>query len=151
MGVVLLNRDTLPELLRRLEQVDGTVKPLWGKMNAPEMFAHLTHNIRMALEEVPTPDESSWFKRAVLRRLIFHVLPWPKGRIAAPSYFIVPAEGDIDFERQRLREAMARFVDRATTEPFRRVRNPYFGPLPLSYWCRTLGIHVDHHFRQFGV
>lgn len=83
MGVVLLNRDTLPEFLRRLDDVDGAAKPLWGKMNAPEMFAHLTNNIRMALEEVPTPDESSWFKRAVLRRLIFHVLPWPKGRIAA--------------------------------------------------------------------
>ena len=45
------------------------------------------------------------------------------------------------------------FVEVVTTRPefFAGRRHPIFGPLSDTAWMRWAYLHMDHHFRQFGV
>lgn len=151
MAAVLLTRETLPRFISRLERIAPDTRPQWGRMTPLELMPHLNVHVRMALGEEQPPDESNWFTRNVLRWMVFHGPPWPKGRIKAPEYFLVPPQETFEAERAKLIDSLRRYAEEAEREPDKRVLNPVFGPCTLRYWGRMLGMHIDHHLRQFGV
>lgn len=146
-----LNRQTLSAFEGRIEALRPGQPPRWGRMTPTQMLAHLHRTLLVSLGEVEVPDRSNWLTRTIGRWLVFHVLPWPKGRAKSPPEYVAEPAGDFVFERDRLVEAMHRFVEAAETEPERRERSPLLGPMTLRYWRRVHGIHFDHHLRQFGV
>ena len=46
------------ELLERLERLAPEAKPRWGKMNAPQMLAHLRSWMQMAKGELKTANKN---------------------------------------------------------------------------------------------
>lgn len=151
MSATILNRDTIPRFAERLRAIPEQATPLWGRMRPLELMPHLRTNVQFAIEEVVPPDECTWLTRYLLRPLVFHVIPWPKGRIKGRDYMLPAPEGSLDDERERLIAAMERYVEAAAREPGRVTRNPVFGPMTLRYWGRVIGMHTEHHLRQFGV
>ena len=47
-----LNPDDRRELKGRVKQLSAERVPIWGRMTAPQMLAHLTDSLRMALGEL---------------------------------------------------------------------------------------------------
>lgn len=147
----LLQAASKPHFLERIAKVQPDSSRLWGELDPAGMMAHLRRSIEISLGEVEVEDISNFFMRTAGKVAILYLLPWPKGKIKAPSEFTPPPEGDLDAERARLSEAMDRFLEALTNEPTRRTRNPAMGMLTLKTWSRVHGLHFDHHLRQFGA
>ena len=148
---MLFDRRNLPVFKSRLAAIRPNSACCWGTMTPEQMLAHLRRSVEISLGEYAVKDVSNILSRTVIRWLVFHVLPWPKGKLKVPAEWIPEPEEDIETERRRLGEALERFITAAEREPNRRSINPFFGPLSLAYCRRVHGKHFDHHLRQFGA
>ena len=148
---MLLFEETQSRFTDRLRAITPKSERVWGRMTPGEMMTHMNRMFEVSLGEVEVQDESNLFTRIVLRRLAFHIMPWPKGKINAPAYLLPPASEDLEADREALIGAMDRFVNAVKDRPLTRTRHPAFGLLTLSYWRCVHGMHFDHHLRQFGV
>lgn len=159
-GLRLLRRPTLWEeshrrvLLARLHRLSPTATPRWGRLDAPQMLAHLSDAARLALGELTAPAQNRGVARvlrhAPAKQLLVYVLPFPRRVPKVHALFTTAPAGwahDVDalewlFERL---SAHAREPRAAWPE------HPFFGRLSTRAWgvlgCR----HMDHHLRQFGV
>jgi hypothetical protein len=123
----------------------------WGKMNSPQMVAHLCKSMEQAMGEVVPP-------RIFLGRIIGHFLkpfvlgndsPMKRNSPTVPG-FAITDDRDLTDERKQL----YRLIDRAaaigptgcTTHP-----HSFFGKLTPEQWGILMYKHFDHHLRQFGV
>jgi len=151
-AVIILSNETLPKIKERLSGINADTKPAWGKFDPPHLMAHLVRNIEIGLAEIEVADDSKPIVRGFMKWFAFHSgFPWPKGKLPAPPIFLPEPQGDFESERNRLYDALDRFVAAANKEPGRITVNPIIGPLTLDYWRRTIGMHFDHHLTQFGV
>ena len=137
------------ELLRRLEMLRPDAAPRWGRMNCPQMLAHVNDALRMATGELPTAPKKLALRYPPLKQLIIYVLPFPKG---APTARELVARADRAVwatERAAFSAVLAQFAARrdATDWPL----HPAFGRLSRRAWGVLAYRHIDHHFRQFGV
>jgi hypothetical protein len=124
----------------------------WGKLEPVGMVCHMARVMEISLGDHPVEDRSNFITRSrLVRWLVLETLPWPKGRIKAPSFFTPAPEGELEDELKALLAAMERFAREMEANPDRRVTHPVFGPLTLRYWGVLHGLHFDHHCRQFGV
>ncbi|HEX04595.1 MAG TPA: hypothetical protein ENH10_05480, partial [Bacteroidetes bacterium] len=62
-----LNEDHIERYLRRVESIPLNRRPLWGGMDAGQMFAHLRRSLELALGDYPEPDHSIWLTRIIGR------------------------------------------------------------------------------------
>lgn len=146
----LLDRTTMAQYLERIEALRPDTKPQWGKLDATGMVAHLTQSFRISLGEVPVTDRSNWFLRRFGVIMAFGPLPIPRN-VTGPAEFFPKSVAEFEEEKRAWREAMERFVAAAESDPDRKHVSPLMGPLPLRTWQRIHAVHMDHHFKQFGL
>lgn len=154
----LSNSADKQQIIARLQKIQPTAERRWGKMSAPQMICHLADSFRVTTGEKPwelkrvqvTPIPiPAWFVKWFALELPF---PWPKGTPTRPE---VDADAGgtrpADFEGD-CRELL-RLVERFTGQPrdFQFQPHPIFGPMSEAEWMRWGYLHMDHHFRQFGV
>jgi hypothetical protein len=142
-----IERD-LQALLERLGRLTPQHQARWGKMNAPQMVAHLIDWKRMALGDLPCKPKKVPLRYPPIKQLVVYWLPWPKGVPTARELLSgKPASWDADVaELRALVERLAR-RDRDAPWP----RHPGFGTLSRRAWGVLTYRHMDHHLRQFGV
>lgn len=133
----------------RVGRLNPDARPLWGKMNASGMMAHLTDSYRMVLGELPVKSKNLPIRYTPLKQLIIYVLPFPKGAPTAPE-LIARVDHAVLADEQRafgtLLEKLGA-VTPATTLP----AHPAFGPLTHKQYGALIARHTDHHLRQFGI
>jgi hypothetical protein len=135
------------ELDQRICRLTPEHRPLWGRMTAPQMVAHLAEAMRMATGELAIPMRRTPFRYPVLRQLLVYVAPMPKGLPTAKELQREP--GAWEAEVADLRGMLERFAARDRTAPW--PAHPVFGPLGAHAWGVLALRHCDHHLRQFGV
>jgi hypothetical protein len=133
-------------LVARLDRLSPDATPLWGKMTAPKMLAHITDAFRMALGELSVkPKRIPLVGSFPFKQLAIYVIPFPKSSPTAPE-IIARAPEAFDVEKANVKELLARLAGNVTY-----AAHPIFGTLSPAAWG-TLGYkHLDHHLRQFGV
>lgn len=151
MAAFVLTREQLPEFKARFERIGEQSQRQWGELTPAGMLRHLRRITEISLAEIEVQDQSNWFKRTIFCWLVFHVLPWPKGKIKVPPVFLPEAQGDVTLERKALLETLERFVAASEKEPARKTTHPLFGPRTMENWRLIHGKHFDHHLRQFGA
>lgn len=152
MPVTFLTAATAGQFKERLRAIPADGQPRFGKLQPPALMRHLRKVLEVSLEEVKEPDISNIMTRSVLRYLFFHVFTnWPKGKIKAPDSFTPEPEGAFEEEREKALAAVDRFVVAQQENPARKTLSPLLGPITLAYWGRVHGIHMEHHFKQYGV
>jgi hypothetical protein len=137
------------ELQVRLLNLTSDRKPLWGRMNAPQMVTHLSDALRMALGELTVAPKKLPLRYFPLKQLVLYCLPFPRGAPTAPELISrSPADWKMcTAELQALREQFATRDPNDTWWP----EHPAFGPLSGRAWGKLVYKHTDHHLRQFGV
>ena len=136
------------ELCTRLDRLQASASPKWGRMTAPQMLCHCTDALRMVSGAVPTAPKNVPIRFPPLKQLIIYWLPWPKGVPTAPE-LLARAPSEWHGELVTLREELAALVKRGRSGPF--VPHPAFGRLTPRAWGVLVYRHLDHHLRQFGV
>jgi len=120
-------------------------------MTSPQMVCHLNRSLKMALGDLAIPVRKTFLGNRVVRHLVIHRLPFPKGAPTSPM-LQTPAEeaaGRFEADRAEMRELVARFgrcVPEGIWAP-----HPAFGDLSGRDWGVLVARHMDHHLRQFGI
>jgi hypothetical protein len=142
------------ELRRRLDGLRPEATPAWGNFSAPQMLAHITDTLRMAMGELPVEARLApvWVRTAPMKQLLLYVLPFPKNLPTAPALVArgqqIPAS-NWAAERAAFDAALERIGNRAPDGPW--PTHPFFGPLSARAWKIFQYRHCDHHCRQFGI
>jgi hypothetical protein len=144
----LSNAVARKELLDRLERLRPETTPLWGKMTAPQMLAHLADWMLMAKGELKTAAINRPLRYPPLKQLVIYWLPFPKGVPTAPELIRgeIP-EWTVEYAAVRRHVQSFEKLDPKTTWP----EHPVFGKMTPKAWCVFAYRHMDHHLRQFGI
>jgi Protein of unknown function (DUF1569) len=145
----LLQPKPYEDMLERLDKLSPSSQAQWGKMNVAQMLAHVTANLEMAMSDKKVTQVfigrifGSIAKRQILTKGLSKNTPTaPDLKISDQRHFHKEQEG--------LRLQLERFFSEGeagiTQQP-----HPFFGHLTANEWARLQYIHVDHHFKQFGV
>ena len=140
-----IDRRVLKERARRLTA--DTVAQ-WGKMNAPQMVAHLTNAMRMATGDLAVQGKRHPARLFPLKQLLIYVLPMPKNLPTAKELISrapEPFNGEVESFSAALDDFASRPADYAWP------RHPLFGAMSRRDWGTLTYRHCDHHLRQFGV
>lgn len=147
----IYEQSTVDELISRLDKIKADQVPLWGKMNASQMLAHLCVGYEGAYTE--NPKRPPFLMRILLRLLVKPMVtgnkPYKKGSPTGKE-FIIADERDFEKEKARLIDFIKQSAQDGPTY-FEGRENPNFGVLTAKEWSTVLYKHADHHFRQFGV
>ena len=144
----LSNARVRQEMLARLERLRPESTPLWGRMTAPQMLAHLADWMLMVKGELKPAAKKKALRYPPLKQLVIYWVPFPRGVPTAPELISrKPSEWAI--EQAALREHFQWFenLDPKMTWP----AHPLFGKMTPNAWCVLAYRHTDHHFRQFGI
>ncbi len=142
---------TTEETFKRLEKLSYVTKPLWGKMNAAQMLAHLNISYDLAYDRIQSP--ASFFGKLMLKLFVKPIVtnekPYSKNSRTAPV-FIVADERDFEKEKsifinniKDTESKGAAFFDGKVSSSF--------GAMTAKEWSNQFYKHIDHHFTQFGV
>lgn len=147
MAPTLYDASRRDELARRLATLPHDRAALWGKFTAPQMISHLLEAYRMSRGEIVLPQRP-FPLRWLVRRLLIHVLPFPKGAPTAPEMLSrKPDAWEADVAAlQAAIGAVRRPMAGAVL-----ATHPLFGHMSAHDWGVLLYKHTDHHLRQFGV
>ena|SRR6185369_6838299 len=147
----LWNPQSRVALSARINRLTPQTPPLWGRMNAEEMVAHVTRGMRMGLGELETHTRNTILRYWPLKHVFVYLLPFPKAKAKAPRELVTRgvSVGEWSASVAELRSTLDRFatLDRQKTWP----AHPVFGPLTGRAWGALGWRHLDHHLRQFGV
>ena len=135
-------------LLARLDGLEATASARWGQFTAPRMVSHLISAARMALGEESCKDRPSFLSNRVVRYLVIHVLPFPKGAPTARDMLArAPESWPLDIA------ALKALIERAAANGRDGVwaRHPAFGAISGHDWGVLIHKHVQHHLTQFGA
>jgi len=144
----LWNEQDRRELQERVVRLAPDSQRRWGKMTAPEMVAHLSDALRMALGDLPCESKRLPIRYPPLKQLIVYWLPFPKGAPTAPELVGRSAmswRGEVS-DLILLMDRFARQPEGCTW-----AEHPGFGRLSRRAWGVLKYRHMDHHLRQFGV
>lgn len=137
-------------LLARLDRLEAATPRQWGSMTPAQALAHCA-----------VPLESVTGLHPMRQRLIGKLLAWlVKGKVLGDQPFgrdsptdkdfVVKDDRDLDAERGRVKELVARFAERGPGKAAE-AEHAFFGRLSGEEWGRLMAKHLDHHLRQFGV
>ncbi|HWL39805.1 MAG TPA: DUF1569 domain-containing protein [Gemmatimonadaceae bacterium] len=144
----LWNARERESVIERLGRLSPDARPRWGRMNAPQMLAHLARWMQMADGGMETADMKLPYRYPPLKQLVIYWLPWPQGVPTAPE-LVCTEQFDWASESAAVRRLVHTFEKRDPRAPW--PVHPAFGKLTSRAWGVLGYRHIDHHFRQFGV
>lgn len=146
----LFERETIDEVITRIDKLHPATQRQWGKMDVAQMMAHCSASLDMASGRHNTP-------RAFVGRLIgpffksiyTNEKPFSRSSPTDPK-LVVSDPRDFLREQEQLKLKVRQFHEGGETQCTRHP-HPFFGALPPQDWARGMYKHLDHHLRQFGA
>ena len=151
----IFDRAACDALIGRINRLTTASKPVWGKMNAAQMLAHVSKPYEMVCDPNygATHKRPNAFARFLLKRFLKPIVvgpkPYAKNSRTAPS-FVVADERELEAERKRL----IGYIDQVQawgTKHFDGKDNHSFGVMTAQEWNNLFAKHLEHHLRQFGL
>lgn len=98
--------DGYAEVVSRIRTISPDRRPLWGKLNPPQILAHMADQIRMGLGDIPARRGAGMMSVPPINYLAIYVFPWPHGAKGPHEAFTTnPASWEDD--RQQLHWALS--------------------------------------------
>ncbi len=143
--------NTTAETIARIDQLNADSKPVWGKMNAAQMFAHCAVAYEMVYtDKHPAPGGFMKFMlKAFVKKGVVNEVNYKRNLRTAPQ-FIIANERDFEAEKATLVGYIKR-TQELGADHFDGKVNMSFGVMAVEEWNNLFYKHLDHHLRQFGV
>jgi hypothetical protein len=144
-------QETIDQILTRLEKLSFESQPLWGKMNAPQMLAHLNVTYDLAFDRVKVKHNflMKFMLKTFVKNTVVNEVPYKKNSSTAPI-FVIAEQRDFEKEKatfiQNLQDTMGK-----GRSYFEGKESVSFGILNSIEWNNMFYKHIDHHFSQFGL
>jgi Protein of unknown function (DUF1569) len=144
------------EILARLTAVRTDSPRQWGRMTPHQMIRHL-HDAFLSVMggDGPVVMAKTPLPRGLMRWMALDLQrPWPKDLKTMPPIDQVlkgapPPAAEFPEDVRALEVLVARVS--STPRDFKWRAHPFFGEMSDAQWMRWGWLHMDHHFRQFGV
>ena len=144
----IFDETTRTEILQRFNELTPDRRPSWGKLTAPQMLAHVSDQLRMALGDIATSHASGFLGSRPAAWLMIYVLPWPKGAKGPREAFTTaPAAWKQDLGEMAV--LLRRFSECDVNADW--PEHPLFGKLTGKDWGSLSYKHFRHHLRQFSA
>lgn len=148
----IFDANDVQNYLDRLQNLKPDTNPKWGKMNAPQVLAHLNVAYEMIFEPEQHPAPKGLRKlmlKWMVKSIVTSPKPYKEGMPTAPSFIIADSR---DFEREKVRlTGFMQQVQQLGAAHFEGKVSHSFGKLTSGQWNIMLAKHLDHHFNQFGI
>lgn len=122
-------------------------------MTPHQMICHLADTFRGVMGERPLSKAQVFIPRPLYKWIALEFpLPWPPNINTRPEIDqMVGGSRPTEFSKDV--QALEILYTRFTARPIDFIRQPHpmFGPMSDEEWMRWGFLHMDHHFRQFGV
>jgi hypothetical protein len=152
LAKLLLNPENASYHKECISKLTPDTERTFGTLTAHGLLTHLIFAIQMSMGEVDVPDQSKPFVRFFMRKFAFEwVTTWPGGKIKGPTELTPTPEKTFDADKQRLLDYIDTFLAALEQRPDDRTIHPMLGSTTIRYWSRIHGLHMNHHFRQFGI
>jgi len=146
----LFERETVDEVIARMDKLQPATQRHWGKMDVAQMMAHCSAALDMASGRMNPP-------RIFIGRLIGPLVkaiytnekPFSRSSPTDPK-LVVSDSREFLHEQQQLKLKLRQFQEGGESKCTRHP-HPFFGALTPQDWSRGMYKHLDHHLRQFGV
>ncbi len=138
-------------VIDRVNQLETTSQPKWGKMSVDQMLAHCNVTYEMAFEDKhPKPNGFTklmlkWF----VKPTVVNNKPYKKNGRTAPQFLITDAK-NFEEEKARLVDFLIKTQGLGASH-FDGKASHSFGKLTKQEWNNMFYKHLDHHLNQFGV
>ena len=136
-------------MLMRLRGLRPDTQARWGRMNAPQMVAHLTDQMHHALKDSPVAARPGVLRWPPVRFAAIYLLPWPKGRIKGPREAFLTQPTSWESDVGELEALLKRFDQSDPNGDW--PDHALFGHMSGRDWGVFIHKHFDHHLRQFGA
>jgi Protein of unknown function (DUF1569) len=136
------------EILERIHKLSPASVPLWGKMNASQMLAHLQVPMGVALGTHIV--KGNFLMRLIMplfKKKLYDNSPWKKSLPTDKTFIMTGTDKDFELEKLHLVDMVERFSEAAIISE----HHPIFGKLTREQWSKATWKHIDHHLTQFGV
>lgn len=138
------------EILERIEKLNSSSRPKWGKMNVAQMLAHLNLSLRVNFDEIELKKGLlGLFFSGITRRMLLGEKQYPK---YLPAHKKVLAKEVSDFltEKINVKNSIEKYVSKG---PNGISKKPHYilGKITHEESALLTYKHIDHHLRQFGV
>ena len=151
----IYDRSVCDAHIARINKLTKETRPLWGKMNAAQMLAHVSKPYEMVCDPnyADTHKRPNAFARFLLKSFLKPIVvgpkPYSKNSRTAPD-FVVADERVLEVERRRLVDHINQ-VQAWGTKYFDGKENHSFGVMTAQEWNNLYAKHMEHHLTQFGV
>ena len=141
---------TVQNLFNRINKLTPNTNPLWGKMDAGQMLAHLNVTYEMVYEDKhPKPNAFVKFMlKLIVKNKVVSSTPYKRDGRTAPQ-FIMTESKDFNREKKRLEDFLVR-TQKLGENHFDGLESHSFGNLTTDEWNNMFYKHIDHHLSQFG-
>ncbi|MDX2175957.1 MAG: DUF1569 domain-containing protein [Candidatus Sumerlaeia bacterium] len=147
-----LDKDGRSHFAKRIAGLRAESAGQWGSLTCAGMLAHLEVAFRGTIQDgaVQTRARGNWLTRNVMKPLLLHLLPMPKG-VKMPKALTPEPNASFDELREQVLALLDEFIAAVERDPRRKVAHPLFGPMTMREWSYLHAKHLDHHLRQFGA
>lgn len=145
------NAAVAQKFIERVNKLQVSSQPLWGKMNVAQMLAHCNVAYELAFENKhPQPNAvMRFFLKLFVKKIVTGEKPYTRNMRTAPV-FLVSNQQDFALQQQRLLAYITK-TQEAGAAFFEGKENPGFGTLTATEWNNIFYKHLDHHLAQFGA
>jgi hypothetical protein len=142
---------TTESILSRLNHLTNTTQPLWGKMNAAQMLAHLNvaYDIDSGKIKSETPALMKFMLKLFLKPILVNEKPYKKNSRTAPL-FLISSEKDFEKEKKSLIDNILESQNNGR-EYYEGRESNSVGKMNANEWSNMYYKHIEHHFTQFGI
>ena len=147
----IFDKQVTEEVINRINQLQTTTKPQWGKMSVDQMLAHCNVTYEFLYENVhPKPKGfKKWMLKTFVKSIVVSDKPYKKnGRTA--SEFLITSQKEFTTEQDRLTSYIQKTQDLGG-DYFDQKESHSFGKLSKTECNNMFYKHLDHHLSQFGV
>ncbi|SDH90981.1 DUF1569 domain-containing protein [Winogradskyella thalassocola] len=147
----IFEKTVTTEVIERINKLEPTTKPIWGKMSSDQMLAHCNVTYELDFEDKhPKPKGfMKWMLKTFIKNTVVSEKPYKKNGRTAPV-FLVTNEKDFNIEKDRLVTYITKAQELGSAY-FDQKENHSFGKLSKTEWNNMFYKHLDHHLTQFGV
>lgn len=139
------------ELQNRLQQITADSLPIWGKMNAAQMFVHCQKPFEVAEKKLVLKRNliSYLFGGMMKKKLLIKGEPFAQNLPTAKSFLVTDAV-EFDLEKNCLLKKIIEYGEKGP-QIINMKTHPFFGNLSPEQWGILFYKHLDHHLKQFSV